>query len=500
MSSKAGNGEGQHPASGRVVAGVCELEVGTPGGSRLILIEPSAQRPTKELSDALGPSGSELRAPTDFLKGVVEDGSKAADAVDHSVALLQAAARGGEAVPATIKIAVDTVLKALSYFDHERRFEDEIELARTVADLIALLQRWWELVETLLHAFDGAKHLATSQATDQVQGWVLHELGSLSTCADRPSRARELLNRAKTARERIQDHQGVAATNQNLALTGTRIAPLPPRPPRWRPTGRQWCGIGAVAVALAGIASGAVVEHQVDHSSPPLPAISLVITHYGPTSLAFKGTAETDSTFNDFVDVRVYKMSHSPLPRFVEISPRSHVSPDGTFQGTIKFSPRLKGGYYFAEARQGLVDHQGRELSGHESFFVKSQTPATPATGTLTITPFDQVQGTPFTISGTSTNLERQYVVVFVYPGPRAVGVVQDETSAVQIGASGDWKATATGSLDTPYENGGTYTAQAVISDAGGTVPADTVISDGDTFTWTEASPPEGSTPSSNIP
>ena len=146
-----------------------------------MLIEPSAQQSTQELADALGPLGNELRAPTDFLKGVVDEGSKAADAVDHSVALLTAAAHGGLADPATINVEIDTVLRALSYFDHEHRYEDEIELARTLANLLALLERWWELVQTLLHAFEGAKHLATSGAKDQAQGWVLHELGSLST-------------------------------------------------------------------------------------------------------------------------------------------------------------------------------------------------------------------------------------------------------------------------------------------------------------------------------
>jgi hypothetical protein len=485
MSSPTGDGEAAPLETARVVAGEYELDVGVPGGSRLALIPPESRKQPGQLADALGPPGGELRPPVDFLKGVVDEGSKAADDVDRAVALITAASQDAFANLATINVEIDVVLGALSRLDRDGRYEDEIELARTLADLLALLERWWELVQTLLHAFDAAKHLAGEHARDHAQAWALHELGSLSACAGRPARAHDLLGRARDIRIRIDDHQGLAATTQNMTLAGPRVVAAPPRP-RWRASGRRWCMGGAAAALLTGGALGAVGYHYAGGSGSSPQKITLLADPKAG-SITFSGLAAT-SGYNHFVEVRVIK----PDGTVLRATGPQRLTPSGSYGGRMTFAPRLPPGQYYAQASQGRRGSTAPHLKSNAFWFVIARlaplsptttatSPPPPAMGLAIESPVGTVSSYPNAVSGTSTGLAGDYVQVKITASGLPDGPQPEPTDVRPIASDGSWKVDI---VRTKFLTGLSYTAVAYIVDQDGNLAQNPLESRAVHFTW----------------
>lgn len=488
MDSPPGDGEAARTSSrSAVVAGDYEMELGVPGGSRLALIPEAARKPQPKLVDALGPPGNELRAPTDFLEGVTRVGNEAADAVDDTMSLLEAAAHGGLANAADVNIEIELVLRALSRLDREGKHREEIEFAQALADVLALLERWWELVETLFHAFDAAKKVAGTVG-DHGEAWVLHELGSLSSCAGRRDRADELLVRAREIRVRIGDHQGVAATTQNLALTRTSVM-SPPPPWKPRPSGRHWCAIGSVMALVLGGAIGAVSYHHLRPGSHSAHLVTLLATAHGDASLTYSGFAAT-SGYNRFVEVRVYNPRKGKV---VATSSRRQISTTGAYGGTIAFNPTLKPGQYYAQTSQRRGPGGARAHSNAYWFIVVAAVvpTAVPPGSTKPSLMIEEPKAgptgvAPITVSGTSTNLDHDYVEVEITENGDPDGPQSVPTDVGQIKSGGSWTVDVT---RTKFQSGLTYTAVAYIVPSSGVLDtANTISSQSVTFTYAEPS------------
>lgn len=143
----------------------------------------------------------------------------------------------------------------------DERWDDVLELARALAMLLALLERWEELLQSLQLSIHAAEQLGDVVA----EAWGHHELGTMHLLRGDHAKADRSLVVARTLRERIGDWDGLAATDFNLqVLCRTLRAGLhePARGGHLQPPRRPLVTLGlAVLMLVIGGAAGVAIGH-----------------------------------------------------------------------------------------------------------------------------------------------------------------------------------------------------------------------------------------------
>jgi hypothetical protein len=151
---------------------------------------------------------------------------------------------------------------------HDERWDDVLELARALAMLLALLERWEELLQSLELSIHAAEQLGDMAAA----AWGHHELGTVHLLRDDHARADSSLTVARKLRQRLGDWDALAATDFNLHVLcrtlRTRLhepahddghPPSPPEPGQRRPL--VTLGLAALMLVLGGVA-GVAIGHN----------------------------------------------------------------------------------------------------------------------------------------------------------------------------------------------------------------------------------------------
>ena len=141
----------------------------------------------------------------------VERTSEATDAIERATELFKTLAEG-RIDPKALSGAIDELLSVTGHFVKAGRIAEAIKLGHAVCGLLALAQRWAELVHTLRQLLSAAETSGDAHAT----AWASHELGTLHLCAENPREAGGLLRQARETRENLGDGLGIAATDHNL--------------------------------------------------------------------------------------------------------------------------------------------------------------------------------------------------------------------------------------------------------------------------------------------
>ena len=198
--------------TGTVRAGRFVLEVGSPAGT-LAFLSPGEASDSTELRIALGqpdpPAGQRLDAAEEAL----EDLGSVAGHIERALELFTAVAQGKALDRKVLLKEVDVLIGALERLDRAGRHRDALRLARVLAGLLALIARWYALIETLRLA------LKAAQSLGDVPGiaWARHELGTLSLGAEDAAAANSQLTEALRLRRDLGDEAGVETTRHNLA-------------------------------------------------------------------------------------------------------------------------------------------------------------------------------------------------------------------------------------------------------------------------------------------
>ena len=96
----------------------------------------------------------------------------------------------------------------------DKCWDDVLELARALAMLLALLERWEELLQSLQLSIHAAEQLGDVAS----EAWGHHELGTVHLLRGDNAKADSSLAVAHKLRERIGDWEGLAATDFNLQV------------------------------------------------------------------------------------------------------------------------------------------------------------------------------------------------------------------------------------------------------------------------------------------
>ncbi len=250
----------------RVKVGSYVLVVGDPAGMEIkAAVDQGAagQAKPRPLEQAITQADREPeppRAGAAALEGAVEDAAQVTSKIELALSLFIQIVQG-VLDPAAIGGEVEALLDLLARLDREERWEESLRLARAVAKLLALLQRWLQLLQSLRAALRAAKRLQDVGG----QAWALHEQGTLYLAAEKHADAASLLSEAHDLRYQLKDAHGLAVTDHNLqVLCKTLRARLPPSSlRRWlegiveRPVAAL---ILAMSLLLLGGVAGAVIH------------------------------------------------------------------------------------------------------------------------------------------------------------------------------------------------------------------------------------------------
>jgi PKD repeat protein len=108
----------------------------------------------------------------------------------------------------------DELLGLLGKLDRKGRCEEALRVARCLAILLALLERWVELLSSLQTALK----IATQFGDTPGRAWALHEQGTVHLAGEDYAPADRLLSEARGLREKIGDTRGARLTGENLQV------------------------------------------------------------------------------------------------------------------------------------------------------------------------------------------------------------------------------------------------------------------------------------------
>jgi hypothetical protein len=143
----------------------------------------------------------------------------------------------------------------------DKRWDDVLELARALAMLLALLERWEELLQSLQLSIHAAEQLGDVAS----EAWGHHELGTVHLLRGNNAKADSSLAVARKLRERIGDWDGLAATDFNLQVLcrGLRTGLHKPANGGGHPPPRRLLvtlGLAALMLVVGG-AAGLAIGH-----------------------------------------------------------------------------------------------------------------------------------------------------------------------------------------------------------------------------------------------
>jgi tetratricopeptide (TPR) repeat protein len=171
-----------------------------------------ARANASELRAALAEEPGKLPPPADAVEQLEATADAVTDRVEHANKLFRAAAENRLLDADLVTGEIGALLGLLRRLDREKRYEEEIRVAKSLHGLCVLVFRWRDLVRSL-HA---ALRAARAAGDEAGQAWALNELGALHLCAGAPKKAEECLERALELQEKLGDAAGRCATRHNL--------------------------------------------------------------------------------------------------------------------------------------------------------------------------------------------------------------------------------------------------------------------------------------------
>jgi hypothetical protein len=201
-----------------VAIGRSVITVGVPGGTLITagtrLSADSETADPRELTEALG-----QEEPRETIGQLTErsvmTATEATDRVEQAAELLSDAL-AGKLVDLT---RAGQILDVLQRLDKDGRHEEWLRYARSVHGVLVLLKRWAELLRLLRTLLRSG-----AEVHEAGRAWVEHELGTLHLAAGDSKEAARLLEQARSTRKRLQDGEGLAATEQSLGVLCRRQA------------------------------------------------------------------------------------------------------------------------------------------------------------------------------------------------------------------------------------------------------------------------------------
>ena len=167
------------------------------------------------------------------------------DRVEHADKLFKAVAEGRLLDPRLLTDEIGSLLGLLDRLDREKRYEEEIRVAKALHGLCVLAFRWIDLVRSLRRALAAADAIGDEAG----QAWALNELGALHLCAGDAKRASEHLGRASELYEKLGDAAGRCATRHNFDSARRDVA----RPVQLRAPRHLLTASGSIRPLVAGV-------------------------------------------------------------------------------------------------------------------------------------------------------------------------------------------------------------------------------------------------------
>ena len=171
-----------------------------------------ARENASELRAALAEEPGKLPPPAEAVEQLEATADAVTDRVEHANKLFRAAAENRLLDADLVTGEIGALLGLLRRLDREKRYEEEIRVAKALHGLCVLAFRWRDLARSL-HA---ALRAARAAGDEAGQAWALNELGALHLCAGAPRKAEECLERALELQEKLGDAAGRCATRHNL--------------------------------------------------------------------------------------------------------------------------------------------------------------------------------------------------------------------------------------------------------------------------------------------
>jgi List-Bact-rpt repeat protein len=249
---------------GTVAVGGYELRVGDPAGAEIREGATTRASGDEALPQAFAEPAPEPARPTrgEAFASEVEEAGEVTAKVEQTTALCKGVAAGEALSPDQLAIEIGSILDLCERLDRKKKYKEELRLARAVADLLMLLKRWAQLLQTLRNVLRVGQELNDLEAV----AWAKHQLGTLRLAAEQVKEAERELDHALEIRERIGDRRAAALTNRNLQVLCKRLRRLlhddefdRPGP---RPSRRLLPLVVMVALFLAGGVAGAMVGHR----------------------------------------------------------------------------------------------------------------------------------------------------------------------------------------------------------------------------------------------
>jgi hypothetical protein len=194
----------------RVQIGRFIFEIGAPEGTRADLGTVAAGENPGELALALSqppPAGGTI-GPEETLVETESTTGK----VEQALELFTGYAQGRVDRTSAVKEA-DGLMATLERLDRQQRPADTFRLARSLTGSLALLGRWFLLVQGLRMALGAAVALGDRAG----EAWARHELGTFSLGAEDEDAAVRELEEARRIRHKLGDKAGEELTEHNLA-------------------------------------------------------------------------------------------------------------------------------------------------------------------------------------------------------------------------------------------------------------------------------------------
>ena len=195
-----------------VAIGRSVITVGVPGGTLITAgTRLSADAETADPLELAAALAEEEPRETigELTERSVMTASEATDRVEQAAELLRDAL-AGELVDLA---RAGQVLDVLQRLDKDGRYEEWLHYARSVHGVLVLLKRWMELLRLLRTLLRSG-----AEVHEAGRAWVQHELGTLQLAAGDSKEAARLLEQARSTRQRLQDGDGLAATEQSLGV------------------------------------------------------------------------------------------------------------------------------------------------------------------------------------------------------------------------------------------------------------------------------------------
>lgn len=418
-----------------VAVGCCVLRLGDRAGARVT--REDAEADARSLARAIAQARADAKRSSKTrgsrgvaaVEGVLGHASDVTDKVEKARALALAPTD-----PQVLGELAAELFEKLRSLDREGQWEQALQVARSLALLLALLRRWADLLESLQTALGVARELKDTAG----QAWALHEQGTLQLAAGRYREADDLLGRARALRVEIKDPHGVAVTAGNLqALCRVLRARL--HEPRGSALGRALkTPVPAFAVWGVLILAGGIIGALIHSSAGPRLRLasrtSAVAVDATPGSPGAGAPVAFSATISDGAQPVHYAWSFGDGASAATADPTHTYQSAGAYRATLTVS----------DAHGSVIGRGTRTVQ------VRPKTPhaAAPPNARFLVSPASPVAGQPASFDATSSSEPEA--------GAPIVGYVWK---------FGDGQTQTGQKVSHRYTRPGTYTAELVLTD-----------------------------------